>query len=400
MAKFRFGIFGLFFALLQFAHAQSIIGCPDTNNQWSYGEPNAVCAAIWPSFSKAGSLGSGPYWNVSAGRCARYYNGASYDYGNCIVNTACPSGTVLTNGICKPGTACPAAGSTSGKSSDYKLIDGLSIHYCLNSCSYTGAGGYEYEKGHFLINGPFTSDGVSCTASASGSTGGTPGVLTTPASLTNTATGCPTGTYSGGYDSAGTPICIGSAASQSTPSTTSQTSTTGKTSTTNTDGSTTTSESSSVKNSDGSTTTQTKTCTTQTSGSSSCSTTSVTSTASSGAAGVNDKDPTTGEDTKSDQVTSVSGDLYTTKGKSFSTVMSSFSSKISNAPFMASVSSFFTVSVSSSGCPNWSVTVPYLKATVDLSQPFCSSTMNSVFSIIGIGVLISAAYTAFKMAFL
>lgn len=128
------------------------------------------------------------------------------------------------------------------------------------------------------------------TSTGAAAPSGTPGVPAAPAppSTSPDATGkCPAGTVSGGLDSAGTPICIGSGSSSPSAG---NTTTTTSPKVTNPDGSTSQTTTKTTTNSDGSKTTETSTTTTNPDGSTSTSGTVTTSSNGIGKPGVADKE--------------------------------------------------------------------------------------------------------------
>jgi hypothetical protein len=210
--------------------------------------------------------------------------------------------------------------------------------------------------------------------------------------------GCPSGTQMVGYDSSAIPMCVGSGTDpgkapstvQSTPTQT----------TTNADGSTTTTDSVASTNSDGSQTTRTATCTVGTNGGKSCTTTIATGNTPAGTQGKNDTDPKTGDDTKGDSPVGIDGDLYGKGTKTMQDVMNHWTSAVGGAPFITAAQGFLGANVNGGACPSWRADVAYFKMSINLGQYFCAPGTETIFGYIGIGVMLGAAFLAFKIAFL
>lgn len=105
----------------------------------------------------------------------------------------------------------------------------------------------------------------------------------------------------------------------------------------------------------------------------------------------------TGEDCEEGGTPAEIGDIYEKKDKTFGDVLGGFQQKVSEAPFVAAASGFFTVNASGS-CPIWSRTVPLL-GTITIDH-FCSSTALYWLGIAGYAILALASFTAFRWAFL
>lgn len=338
--------------------------------------------------------------------CWAQQGGPASDRGNVsLVGTACPAGTTYNSltGACNK--TCPASGSSSGAPSGLQYITQNSIHICVANCSYAGTFQRLVSPNNYAVDGPFTSDAQYCDGTGTG--GGAPNPVLPPKIKDN---GCPAGSYATGMGISGQSICSTPEAAKPTipdpkiSPNAGNTTDSGTKSTTNGDGSVTTTDTKGVTNSDGSTTSNTTSCTTATDGSKACTNSSFTGNGSNGTPGHNDLDPTTGDkkpdDPKADPVTDITGDLYQVKTRTFGAVMSDFNTKVMGAPFIASGTNFFAVSVNGGACPSWTAAVPYLKMSVNLGQYFCGPGTDAVFNVIGYGVLLVAAYAAFKMAFL
>jgi hypothetical protein len=209
---------------------------------------------------------------------------------------------------------------------------------------------------------------------------------------------CPGGTSLVGYDSSNIPMCAGSGTDPGKAPSTVQTTPTQTT--TNPDGSTTTKDSTASTNSDGSQTTRIATCNVDTFGVKSCTTTTATGKTPSGSQGKNDTDPKTGDDTKGDNPAGLDGELYGKGTKTMQDVMNHWTSAVGGAPFISAAQGFLGANVNGGACPSWRADVAYLKMSVNLGQYFCAPGTEVIFSYIGIGVMLGAAYIAFKIAFL
>ncbi|WP_211453026.1 hypothetical protein [Collimonas antrihumi] len=322
-----------------------------------------------------------------------------------LIGNSCPAGTTYNSSTGACNKSCPAEGSSDGAPVSLQYVTKNAVHVCIASCSYGGSFQRLVSPNNYEISPPFSSDGQFCDGSGTG--GGATPPVDQPKVKDN---GCPVGSYATGMGISGQSICSTPEASKPTIPDPSASPNAGKTtdsgtkSTTNGDGSVTITDTKGVTNSDGSVTTNTTSCTTATDGSKSCSTSSTTGNGSNGTPGRNDRDPTTGDkkpdDAKSDPVTDITGDLYQVKTRTFAGVMSDFNSKVMAAPFIAAGTNFFVVNVNGGACPSWTAAVPYLKMSVNLGQYFCGPGTDAVFNVIGYGVLLVAAYAAFKMAFL
>ncbi|WP_442784008.1 hypothetical protein [Collimonas fungivorans] len=209
---------------------------------------------------------------------------------------------------------------------------------------------------------------------------------------------CPGGTSLVGYDSSNIPMCVGTGTDPGKAP--SKVDTTPTQTTNNPDGSTTTKDTTASTNSDGSQTTRTATCTMATNGGKSCTTTTATGKTPTGSQGKNDTDPKTGDDTKGDNPAGLDGELYGKGSKTMQDVMNHWTSAVSGAPFIAAAQTFLGANVNGGSCPSWRADVAYLKMSVNLGQYFCAPGTEVIFSYIGIGVMLGAAYIAFKIAFL
>ncbi|WP_188381936.1 hypothetical protein [Oxalicibacterium faecigallinarum] len=209
-----------------------------------------------------------------------------------------------------------------------------------------------------------------------------------------TGQGCPAGTTAIGVDSSGTSICAGSGTSPSTPTQTEVREPT--VNVTNPDGSTSSTDVIRRTNADGSVTTTTINVNISPTGVKTTTTSTVTGNAPGGGAGKNDK---ANDDPKGNSPVAT-GELYAKKDKTFQTVFGAWKTSLETAPVVAAGKAFFTVNVSGGGCPSWSADVPYLNTTISMGDIFCGSTANSIYAVIKIGLLIGAAYMAFRMAFL
>ena len=297
-----------------------------------------------------------------------------------------------------PGTAAPFPKSYGGCTVKFDELVG-----CYVNPTQTGAVRDSFCTYKGKQDGTASSSGDPAPTSADVPAGATP-IPAPPFNPSNGTGTCPAGTSNTGIDSSGMSICTGNGTSPGSTPTTTNTTDSGSRTTQNSDGSSTTTDSKGVTNSDGSKTTQTTTCTTAADGSKACSGTSSTGTRPDGTPGHNDRDPVTGDpkkdDSQTDNPAAVSGDLYQKGDKTFQDVMTHWNNAVSGAPFIGAAQGFLSAQVSGGSCPSWVAAVPYLKVSVDVGQYFCAPGTAEMFNIVGIGVMLGAAYVAFRIAFL
>lgn len=106
-----------------------------------------------------------------------------------------------------------------------------------------------------------------------------------------------------------------------------------------------------------------------------------------------------GTEDKSEPI-KMSGDLYAKTGKTFAGVMDAFKQKVEAAPAVAGAKNFLMLQVPQAGCPAWVVTVEYFATSIDVGQYFCSPFARDMLDLLSIGVMVAAAYAAFRIAFL
>ncbi|MDR1996479.1 hypothetical protein [Azonexus sp.] len=94
------------------------------------------------------------------------------------------------------------------------------------------------------------------------------------------------------------------------------------------------------------------------------------------------------------------GGLYEKKGKDFKTVFSNFSNGVQSSGVGKAMTDFFTVSTPSGGCPNWSVTVPYIDVTLNGADYFCNATALMIMQGVGALLMLVASIVGFRWAFL
>lgn len=200
----------------------------------------------------------------------------------------------------------------------------------------------------------------------------------------------------------GKPVCIDATTGQpantspASPSTT----TTQTDNTTNPDGSTTKTET--TTNPDGSTTTTTTT--TQPNGNS---TTTTTTTPPPGEDQTDDFCKKNPDNPMCQEIESGSpagtSDLYTPESRTVGNVLSDFRAKVQNAPFYSGASNFFNISVPGGACGgmNAQIAVGWGQSfNIDIDSVLCGSTAQLVYSVLGIGVMLAAAWVAFRIAIL
>jgi len=93
-------------------------------------------------------------------------------------------------------------------------------------------------------------------------------------------------------------------------------------------------------------------------------------------------------------------DLYTKKTRTWAQVLADFQTKLQQAPWYVSASSFFNVSISGGACPHWTVSATKWTPAMDAGVYVCSSSMMALYQTGGIVVMIVAAWAAFRIAFL
>ena len=94
------------------------------------------------------------------------------------------------------------------------------------------------------------------------------------------------------------------------------------------------------------------------------------------------------------------GDLYTKKDKTFLSVLAAFRDSALQAPIIAAGSNYLSISVGGGSCPQWTINPSLLQVTINLGQFFCSGPVSGALSVVGWGVLLTALYLAFRIAFL
>ncbi|MCA3182636.1 MAG: hypothetical protein INH13_03260 [Cupriavidus sp.] len=92
--------------------------------------------------------------------------------------------------------------------------------------------------------------------------------------------------------------------------------------------------------------------------------------------------------------------IYTKKSRTWNDVLLAFQNSLKAAPWYQAASNFFTVSISASQCPHWSMPANKWMPALDAGQFVCSSTMVGLYQLGGAVVMIVAAWAAFRIAFL
>lgn len=332
-------------------------------------------------------------WTLSGSNCTR---------------PDCASGQSrsTTDGQCRG--ACPADGTKDANFGKDKVGSGdIPSTLCIDGCSYTPAG-----LGVGMGSGPSAywlltvgrANGASCSTSNNSSTGipgtsnGTPAEQATTPQSDCVKSGQGFGTVNG------TVVCTG-------PPTVTQEKTTTQTQTTPTSGPATTTE-----------TTKTTTCqggvcvTTETSkvvgggsgpggtGPGSTSTPGPTTTTTDDEGTFCDKNPTSDKCQKTEPGTPapVTG-LYTKDSKTVASVIDTFKSTVQGAAFYTAAAGYFSASIPSGSCSGLSVNVsPPLGSTwhLDLGDYLCGSFASTLYSLLGIGVMLAAGWVAFRVAIL
>ena len=90
-------------------------------------------------------------------------------------------------------------------------------------------------------------------------------------------------------------------------------------------------------------------------------------------------------------------DFYTASGLTYKTVLTEFVTKMQTTPFYSAASNFFSSSISGGSCPSWSVEVMGMSIVLD---QMCSDVMSAIFPLISAVLISTAAFVAFRWAFL
>lgn len=367
----------------------------DQNGNWAY--QAATCNAPATSDGQGGCACPSGY-TFSTGSMA------------CVAQPSCPWGQGYVNGVCS--NLC-----ASGKHYARTQLTPIEVDACVDDCP----------ANTFDTTAPGKLSLCSPVA---------------PTNTTNVKSTCDQGYSVIGFDAKGNALCIknqiadpcpkgthnidltndpananctsntvSDSAAQSTPKTTD---TNSANKTTNSDGSTATTKTDTATMSDGSKLVTTTTTTCDASGNCTSTTamsgnggqaTAAASAGGSGSSGGGGGGAGGGSgggsgNTASDGVVNPQGPLYVTKGKTFNTVFQNFSNGFNAAPSVAAAKNFFGGTVSGGSCFNGVINIPYLKTSVDVAQYFCGGPAQAGLNVMAIGLLIGAAYVAFRIAFL
>lgn len=117
-----------------------------------------------------------------------------------------------------------------------------------------------------------------------------------------------------------------------------------------------------------------------------------------------DKNPTSDKCQKTEPGTpaTVTG-LYTKDAKTVESVVNSFKATVQGAGFYNAASNYFSASMPSGSCSGLSANIqPPLGAAwhIDLGDYLCGSTAATLYSLLGIGVMLAAGWVAFRIAIL
>lgn len=316
---------------------------------------------------------------------------------------SCPSGYTLDSqaNVCNPLPQCPAAGSVQssgwflmGNSPTANFPGVTCAGQCLVSFSGYAPAGQAIQNGvnQYYARGSWQYLGASNTCSG--------GSATPVAQSSLPPDTCGPNQYYGTIN--GKPVCIDATTGQ--PANTSpappSTTTTQTDNTTNPDGSTT--KTTTTTNPDGSTTTTTTT--TQPNGNS---TTTTTTTPPPGEDQTDDFCKKNPDNPMCQEIESGSpagtNDLYTPESRTVGNVLSDFRAKVQNAPFYSGASNFFNISVPGGACGgmNAQIAVGWGQSfNIDIDSVLCGSTAQLVYSVLGIGIMLAAAWVAFRIAIL
>lgn len=94
--------------------------------------------------------------------------------------------------------------------------------------------------------------------------------------------------------------------------------------------------------------------------------------------------------------------LYTKKTETMAGPLTRFAEGVRNSTMGSNATGFFSVTVPTGSCPDWSASVNVLGGTfgVDMRPVFCSQTALSMMNVIGTVLMAVAAFAAFKWAIL
>lgn len=422
-------LFGLF-SLSAFAdYSGTVVWVASDYTQYQASSPEGVCAILptppgvsYTYYADTNTTGT-CRTNTASVAIGRYFscNGTLQQTQTCFENTTtttvpntttttnvCPYGYLREGSTCKPIT-CPA-----GQHFGATQQAGLTINRCIDDCPPNTISNINPTT-HIQICGPKppddkdkpnTSDGNTCPPTytqigfdGQGKALCRAGPMTDP---------CPRGTHNISADPAN-PNCT---TNNPGPETTTNVTEKPPVTSNNSDGSTTKTETKETTYPDGSKMTETTTTTTHSDGTKSTNTTQSCSregacggaVVSGGGGGGGSKGSGDGsgdgDKNKEDHVTPQSGELYSKSEKTFGTVFSNFNNQVNNAPFMAAAKGFFTLGNIGGACPSWTVAVAYWNKTLDIGQYFCGGNASAILSLLGIGVMVGAAWAAFRMAFL
>lgn len=345
------------------------------------GSGNTTCPTIYTCPSQGG-------WTLSGQNCTR---------------PDCAAGETRDpeTGICSP-PVCPAAGTA--QSSGYFLMGPSPTSYfpgvtCAGNClvSFNGyapaAESISNGVKQYWAKGTWQYLGPSNTCSGGSATPGAQSSLPPDT--------CGPNQYYGTINNK--PVCIDATTGQpanTNPAPTPSTTTTDKTTTTNPDGSTT--DTTTTSNPDGSTTTTTTT--TQPNGNSTTTTTTTPSPNDDPKKTFCEENPDSPicEEVESG-APAETGDLYTPETRTVADVLNGFKAKVQGAPFYSGAVNFLSISAPGGSCGGMtaSVSVGWGQSfAIDLDSVLCGSTAQLVYSVLGIGVMLAAAWVAFRIAIL
>ena len=96
------------------------------------------------------------------------------------------------------------------------------------------------------------------------------------------------------------------------------------------------------------------------------------------------------------------GELYSESSDTVGGVMDAFRSQVASSPIYTAATQYFSGSIPTGSCSGLEVTVPVFTSSYhyDAGTVLCGSVATSIYSILGIGVMLAAGWVAFRIAIL
>jgi hypothetical protein len=91
--------------------------------------------------------------------------------------------------------------------------------------------------------------------------------------------------------------------------------------------------------------------------------------------------------------------LYTPASLTYVGVLSSFQTRVSNAPAISSAQNFFTVDISGTSCPIWHIPSVMGMPSIPIDAQ-CSNTMNQIWPFVAAVIIATVGFVGFRWAFL